>query len=62
MQDRRLQSAKAIVERQQGVPPATTTASSSTVRTVDRGSFGPVRRSATVVRAFHLAMVFALTP
>src|SRR6185437_12090842 len=35
--------------------------SSSTVRTVDRGSFGPVRRSATDLRAFHLAMVFGLT-
>lgn len=37
-------------------------ASSSTVRTVDRGSFGPVGRSATEVRFFHLATVFWLIP
>src|ERR1700733_4473364 len=37
---------------------ATTTASSSPDRTVDLGAFGPVGRSETEVRAFHLAMVF----
>ena len=41
---------------------ATTTASSSTERTVDRGALGPVGRSETEVLDFHLAMVFALTP
>lgn len=35
---------------------------SSTVRTVDFGSFGPVRRSSTELRAFHLATVFGLIP
>jgi len=33
-------------------------ASSSTVSTVDFGSLGPVGRSATEVRFFHLATVF----
>ena len=41
---------------------ATTMASSSTDRTVDLGSLGPVGASATEVRAFHLAIVFGLTP
>ena len=41
---------------------ATTTASSSTDRTVDLASLGPVRRSETDFRDFHLAMVFGLTP
>jgi transposase len=36
---------------------ATTTASSSADRGVDRGSLGPVGRSQTDDRAFHLAMV-----
>ena len=40
---------------------ATTTASSSTDRTVDLGFLGPVGRLETDVRAFHLAMVFGLT-
>jgi hypothetical protein len=64
MRDCRLKRVEAVVERQQRVclRKATTTASSSTVRTVDRGSFGPVRRSATDLRAFHFAMVFGLTP
>ncbi len=37
-------------------------ASSSTVRTVELASFGPVGRSATVVRFFHLATVLGLMP
>src|SRR5277367_352605 len=41
---------------------ATTTASSSTDRAVDLGFLGPVGRSETDDRAFHLAMVFGLTP
>ena len=36
--------------------------SSSSERTVDLGSFGPVGRSATEVGAFHLATVFWLIP
>ena len=38
------------------------TASSSIESTVDLGSFGPVGRSATEVRFFHLATVFWLIP
>ncbi len=41
---------------------ATTIASSSSDSTVDRASFGPVGRSATDVRRFHLAIVFWLIP
>ena len=37
-------------------------ASSPADRTVDLGSFGPVGRSETEVRAFHLATVFGLIP
>ena len=37
-------------------------ASSSTDRTDDFGSFGPVGKSATDVRFFHLATVFWLMP
>jgi hypothetical protein len=55
----RLQGVEAVVERQQGMP------SESDdhrlfflVRTVDLGFFGPVGRSATEVRPFHLATVF----
>jgi hypothetical protein len=36
--------------------------SSSIDRTVDFESFGPVGRSLTVRRFFHLATVFGLTP
>jgi hypothetical protein len=59
MRDGRLQGVEAVVERQQGMP------SESDdhrlfflVRTVDLGFFGPVGRSATEVRPFHLATVF----
>jgi hypothetical protein len=38
------------------------TASCSIVRTLDFGSFGPVRRSSTELRVFHLATVFGLIP
>ena len=41
---------------------ATTIASSSNERLVDRGSRGPAGRSPTVSRAFHLATVFGLMP
>jgi hypothetical protein len=37
-------------------------ASSSIDNTVDFGSFGPVGRSATELRFFHLATVFWLIP
>ena len=63
VRDGRLQSVKAIIERQQRMPSkATTTASSSTDRTVDRGSFGPVGRSEAEARFRHLATVFGLIP
>jgi hypothetical protein len=35
---------------------------SSVVKTVDLGSFGPVGRSITAFRFFHLATGFELTP
>ena len=38
------------------------TASSSIDSTVDRGSHGPVLRSAVELRLFHLATVFWLMP
>jgi hypothetical protein len=41
---------------------ATTTAAFSADTTVDPGSFGPVGRSETEVRAFHLGIVLGLTP
>jgi hypothetical protein len=37
-------------------------ASSSTDKTVDFGSLGPVGRSLTELRFFHLATVFGLIP
>ena len=37
-------------------------ASSSIDKTVERGAFGPVRRSAVSGRLFHLATVFGLIP
>lgn len=40
----------------------TTIASSASVRTVERGAFGPALRSLTVSRFRHLATVFGLTP
>jgi hypothetical protein len=41
---------------------ATTIASSSIDSTVDVGSLGPVGKSATELRFFHLATVFGLIP
>jgi hypothetical protein len=41
---------------------ATITASFSADSTVDRGSVGPVFRSATEDRFFHFATIFGLTP
>jgi hypothetical protein len=40
---------------------ATTTASSSGVRTVERASFGPVLRSVTISRCLHFDVVFGST-
>jgi hypothetical protein len=37
-------------------------ASSSVVRTVEQGAFGPIAASAVVVRRFHFATVFGLIP
>lgn len=63
MRDRRLQGIKAIIERQQGMPPeGATMASSPMERTVDLASFGPVGRSETLSRFVHLATVFWLMP
>ena len=56
MRDGRQQGREAIVERQQRM--AAITASSSTERTVDFGSVGPVGKSVTQVRFFHLVTVF----
>jgi hypothetical protein len=58
MGDRCLQSVEAIIEGQQ----SRMIASCSTVRTVERGCFGPVRRSATEQRFLHFATVFGLMP
>jgi hypothetical protein len=54
---RQSSSGKSVCRRK-----ATTIASSSIASTVDFGSFGPVRRSATEVRFFHFATVFWLIP
>ncbi len=58
-----LKGVEAVVERQQGMPPeGDHDRLLFNGRTVDRGSLGPVRRSETDFRDFHLAMVFGLTP
>lgn len=63
MRNRRLQRKEAVVERQQRIAPeGDETASSSMERTVDRGSFGPVGRSAVEVRSRDFATVFWLIP
>jgi len=41
---------------------ATTVASLSSLRTAERGSFGPVLRTSTVSRFRHFATAFGLTP
>jgi hypothetical protein len=63
MRNRRLKRVEAVVERQKRMPrKAMITASSSTARTVDPASLGPVGRSETEVRFFHLATVLGLIP
>ena len=63
MRNCRLKRVEAVVKRQQRMPSeGDDDRLLSTVRTVDRGSLGPVRRSETELRDFHLAMVFGLTP
>ena len=59
-----LQGVQAVVERQQRVTTERDDdgLSSSTDSVVEVGALGPVGRSATEVRAFHLAIVFGLTP
>src|SRR6185312_16044575 len=63
MRDCRLRSVETIVKRQQRLP-----SEGDHDRLLldgqdtDRGSFGPVLRSVTDLRAFHFAMVFGLTP
>jgi hypothetical protein len=59
MRDRGLEGIEAIVERQQlCLRKAIMIASSSVESTVDLASFGPVGRSVTVSRFFHLPTVF----
>ncbi len=63
MRDRRLQGIEAIIERQQGVPTKGNDDRLSPIdSTVDFGSRGPVGKSATELRLFHLATVFGLIP
>jgi len=63
MRNRGLQGIKVVVERQQSMPSkGNDDGLFPPDRTVDLGSFGPVGRSETEVRAFHLAIVFGLTP
>ena len=61
--DGRLQGVEAVVERQQGMP-SESDDNGLFLDGQDRrsGSFGPVGRSETDVRAFHLAIVFGLIP
>lgn len=51
-----------IQQQQRGRRKATTAAYSSSVRTVDHGSFGSVLRSSTVARFRHFAIVLELIP
>ena len=64
VRDRGLQGIETVVQGQQRVltEGETMIASSSMLSTVERASFGPVGRSFTAVRFFHLATVFWLTP
>jgi len=59
MRNRRLQRIEVVIERQQRVPvKPTMIASSAVASTLDFGVCGPVGRSATEPRFFHLATVF----
>ena len=64
MRDGRLQSVQAVVERQQRMPAEGDDDGLflDADRTVEQRSLGPVRRSETDFRAFHLATVFGLMP
>ena len=63
MRDGGLQGIEAIVERQHSMPLEGTDDGLFLCRQDCRsGLLGPVRRSETDFRAFHLAMVFGLTP
>ena len=62
MRDGRLERIETIVERQQGMPPESDDDRLPMESTVDLDSFGPVGRSATVLRSFHFATVFWLIP
>ena len=63
LRDRRLQSIEAVVQRREPWRRnATPAVSSSSVSTVDRGSFGPVLRSLTVARLRRFVPVFGLMP
>ena len=63
MWDGGLEPVEAIVQRQKGMPPeGNDHAFSSGVRTVERGSFGPIWASAVVDRLRHFWTVVGLTP
>ncbi len=63
VRDRRLESVETVIRRQQCVPAkGDNDGSSSSPRTVERGSLGPVLRSSTDCRLRHLATVFGSMP
>ena len=63
MRDRGLERVEAVVQRQQRVAPESDDHGFVLDRKhVERGALGPVGRSVTAVRVFHLATVFWLIP
>jgi hypothetical protein len=62
MRDCGLQSVETVVERKQGLFPESDDASSSLLRTVDLGAFGPISASAVEVLRFHLATGLRVDP
>lgn len=63
VRNRRLKPIQAVVQWQQVCRrKATIIASSSQVRTVERGSFGPIGASAVLDRLRHFWIVVGLTP
>jgi hypothetical protein len=63
VRDRRLEPVQGVVQRQEGVPPeGDNNRLLLWVRTVDRGSFGPILASAVVDRSRHFWIVVGLTP
>ena len=63
VRDRRLPGIETVVQRQlRMTPECAIAASSASVRTVERGSFGPVLTSSTGAGFRHLATVFGIMP